>query len=124
VFILTKELGYLTLSKVWTLKPFRVRILQLQSPRLSNIYVIIWIPSIISHAGNRTNYRWDKSWAKKEVTNEEWEELKKNLHKSYEAVLESYQKIEDWNEDNMTEAMAMIVHTVYHLGAIRQLAKN
>ncbi len=67
---------------------------------------------------------WDKSWAKKEVSVEEWEDLKKNLHKSYEAVLEAYQKIEGWNEDKMTEAMAMIVHTAYHLGAIRQLAKS
>lgn len=67
---------------------------------------------------------WDKSWAKKEVSDDEWEKLKKDLHKSYEAVLEAYLKIEDWNEDNMTEAMAMIVHSAYHLGAIRQLIKN
>ena len=33
-------------------------------------------------------------------------------------------EIETWNEENIGEAVAIIAHTAYHLGAIRQMAKN
>lgn len=67
---------------------------------------------------------WDRSWAKKEVSDEEWETLKANLRSTYESVLEAYEKVENWDEDKISEAMAIVVHTAYHLGAIRQIAKN
>ncbi len=67
---------------------------------------------------------WSRSWAKKEVTEEEWSDIKKGLREMYEHVLKTFEKIEGWDEDKMSEAMAMVVHTAYHLGAIRQIAKN
>ncbi len=66
---------------------------------------------------------WDRSWAKKEVDDKEWEELKSNFRVMYKTVGETFQKIEDWNDDKITEAMAIIVHSAYHLGAIRQIKK-
>lgn len=67
---------------------------------------------------------WDKSWAKKEVSEDEWEELKNNLRTTYESVVTAYSGVESWDEDKMSEAMAIVVHTAYHLGAIRQIAKS
>ena len=67
---------------------------------------------------------WSRSWAKKEVTDEEWSDIKQGLREMYEHVLKTFEKTENWDEDKMSEAMAMVVHTAYHLGAIRQIAKN
>ncbi len=67
---------------------------------------------------------WNKNWEKKEVSEEEWETLKTNLRLTYESVLTAYEKVESWDEDKMSEAIAIIVHTAYHLGAIRQMAKS
>jgi hypothetical protein len=67
---------------------------------------------------------WNESWAKKEVSEEEWKTLKTNLHLTYESVLTAYEKVESWDEDKMSEAMAIVVHTAYHLGAIRQMTKS
>ena len=66
---------------------------------------------------------WNRSWAKKKVDDKEWEELKSNFSEMYKTVSETFQKTEDWDDDKITEAMAIVVHTAYHLGAIRQIAK-
>ena len=70
------------------------------------------------------NADWDRSWAKKEVDDKEWEELKSNFRGMYKTVGETFQKIEDWDDDKITEAMAIVVHSAYHLGAIRQISKS
>lgn len=67
---------------------------------------------------------WNRSWEKKEVSEEEWESLKTNLRETYESVLTAFENVESWDEDKMSEAMAIVVHTAYHLGAIRQMAKS
>jgi hypothetical protein len=67
---------------------------------------------------------WSKSWAIKEVSDVEWNKSKKDLRKTYNTVLITFGKIDDWDEDKISEAMAIVVHTAYHLGAIRQIAKG
>ncbi len=46
------------------------------------------------------------------------------MRKSYENVLHCFAGIEIWNQDNIGEAIAIIAHTAYHLGAIRQIMKS
>lgn len=67
---------------------------------------------------------WNKSWQIKEVSEEEWKEIRKNLRSTYSNVLKAFKETEDWDQDRITEAMAIVVHTAYHLGAIRQIAKT
>ncbi len=67
---------------------------------------------------------WSRSWAIKEVSDDEWNKSKEDLRKTYNMVVKTFEKIEEWDEDKMSEAMAIVVHTAYHLGAIRQIAKN
>jgi hypothetical protein len=67
---------------------------------------------------------WSKSWNIKEVTDEEWEEIRENLAKQFREVAENFEKFAEWNNDAITEATAIVVHSAYHLGAIRQIAKS
>lgn len=66
---------------------------------------------------------WTKSWAIGEVSEKEWNKIRKDLRKTYLAVLKTFEQIDSWDEDKYSEAMAMVVHTAYHFGAIRQIAK-
>lgn len=62
---------------------------------------------------------WAASWLLKTVTPDEWEALKTRLQDEYTAVRELINSIEDW-DDQIGDAMAVVVHTAYHLGEIRQ----
>ncbi len=67
---------------------------------------------------------WEQSWLIETVTVTEWNTLRDSVKKSYENVLQIFANIEVWNQDNIGDSIAIIAHTAYHLGAIRQLAKG
>ena len=73
--------------------------------------------------GDTAKIDWDKSWLVKTVTEAEWDALKQNLRSSYATVSEHLQTIESWTEEDVGDGMAILMHTAYHLGAIRQLAR-
>jgi hypothetical protein len=65
---------------------------------------------------------WDKIWRETgAVTPEEWEALKTSLRESYDRVKAIIADTDDWSGlRRIGGAMALIVHTAYHLGEIRQ----
>jgi len=65
-----------------------------------------------------------QSWHIKTVGEDEWDALRENISKIYRKVSETFQKNEKWELDSITVAMGIVTHTAYHLGAIRQMAKN
>ena len=65
-----------------------------------------------------------QSWRIKIVTEDEWDALREDMSKIYRKVGETLQKTDEWGLDNITVAMGIVAHTAYHLGAIRQMAKN
>ena len=67
---------------------------------------------------------WEQSWLIETVTDEEWNILRDGVKKSYENVLRTFAEIETWNQDNIGDTVAIIAHSAYHLGAIRQMAKS
>ena len=73
--------------------------------------------------GRTEKVNWDESWSVKTVTESEWDLLKENVRRDYEKTAEAFQAIESWNDDNIGEALAIVAHTAYHLGAIRQIMK-
>lgn len=73
--------------------------------------------------GAKGKIDWARSWLVRTVTAEEWEALKEDLHRVYAALIEYLRSVEKWGDEEVGDAMAIIVHTAYHLGAIRQLAK-
>ena len=65
---------------------------------------------------------WGKIWRETSgVTPEEWETLKTSLRESYDRVKTLINDTTEWpNEQQIGSVMAIIVHTAYHLGEIRQ----
>ncbi len=74
--------------------------------------------------GRTEPVNWEQSWLIETVNETEWNILREGMRKSYEGVLRCFAEIETWNEENIGEAVAIIAHTAYHLGAIRQLMKS
>ena len=72
--------------------------------------------------GNAGNVDWGEIWRTVEkVTPDEWEELKDSLKQTYLRINQELHKLEDWDEEEkIGGAMAIVVHTAYHLGEIRQ----
>jgi hypothetical protein len=65
---------------------------------------------------------WGKIWRETStVTPEEWDSLKASLRESYDRVKILIDETTDWpNEQQIGGVIAVIVHTAYHLGEIRQ----
>ena len=54
------------------------------------------------------------------VTPEEWDALRARLDATYRRIEKMFRDNEIWNEDSMGGALAVVVHSAYHLGEIRQ----
>lgn len=74
-------------------------------------------------SGRTERVNWEDSWLIETVNDAEWDALRKTVRGSYENTLKCFASVEDWNEVRVGEAIAMVAHTAYHLGAIRQIAK-
>jgi len=63
---------------------------------------------------------WGKIWRTvHSVTPAEWEASKERLNATYHRVRSAMQNLA-WDEDEIGAALAIVVHTAYHLGEIRQ----
>lgn len=65
---------------------------------------------------------WSDIWKRVEaVTPEEWTSLKTHLKQTYQRLSNLLHSIENWDDDDrLGGSLAVIVHTAYHLGEIRQ----
>jgi hypothetical protein len=55
------------------------------------------------------------------VTPEEWRSIQGELRTNYDHILELIKSTPDWpDETEIGQAIAVVVHTAYHLGEIRQ----
>ncbi len=65
---------------------------------------------------------WGDIWKRVEaVTPEEWTSLKTQLEQTYQRLSKLLHGIENWDDDDrLGGALAIIIHTAYHLGEIRQ----
>ncbi|MCP4706687.1 MAG: DinB family protein [candidate division Zixibacteria bacterium] len=65
---------------------------------------------------------WNRSWAVQEVTTQEWENLRNQLKLDYKEFCSDIKGINRWDgEDDIGASFAILSHTAYHLGAIRQM---
>lgn len=67
---------------------------------------------------------WSQSWLVHTVTPAEWEDLKAGLRLAYEELTEYLRSLEHWRDEDVGDGLAIVVHTAYHLGAVRQLART
>ena len=64
---------------------------------------------------------WAASWYLKTVTPDEWDALKQRLRATYASILSLAKSLDTWEGENkIGGALAIVVHTAYHLGEIRQ----
>jgi hypothetical protein len=64
---------------------------------------------------------WDASWYLKSVTPDEWDALKQRLQSAYQDLMTLIKGFKTWQGENeLGGALAIVVHTAYHLGEIRQ----
>lgn len=74
---------------------------------------------VVHHDTSRAD--WGEIWRTvSAVTPEEWEALKVKLEAAYRRIEKLFRENETWNEDALGGALAVVAHSAYHLGEIRQ----
>jgi hypothetical protein len=77
---------------------------------------------IITTRNYEKKYNWREIWETvREVTPEQWEDLKRRLHESHERVMATINSFENWDGPyDVGGVISIVAHTAYHLGGIRQ----
>lgn len=65
-------------------------------------------------------FDWDGSWQVGPVDEAAWREQVENLRASYETIRAFIEASQSWVDDAVGGTIAMIAHSAYHLGEIRQ----
>lgn len=73
--------------------------------------------------GAHTSVDWEESWKVTSVTPEEWDALRADLRRTYEHTAELIKGFGRWDEDELGGALSALIHSAYHLGAMRQILK-
>jgi len=70
----------------------------------------------------RDNVDWGEIWRRvNKVSAEEWKAYQDQLKETYQRVISMLQNRENWNDERpIGGALAIAIHTAYHLGEIRQ----
>jgi hypothetical protein len=71
---------------------------------------------------DRGKVDWGDIWRRvNAVSPEEWQAYQDQLKETYRRVISILQNVEDWNDEcPIGGALAIAIHTAYHLGEIRQ----
>jgi hypothetical protein len=75
-------------------------------------------------AGREQEVDWPSSWRIHSVGASEWEVLKGSLRSGYDDLRKSLESLPAWGDDSVCDSMAIVAHTAYHLGAIRQIRRS
>ena len=72
--------------------------------------------------GEEKTNNWREIWETvREVTPEQWEDIKRRLKQSHERAMATLNSFEKWDgRYDITGGLSILVHTAYHLGGIRQ----
>ena len=65
---------------------------------------------------------WGEVWRTTHaVTPEEWQGIQNDLHAAYDQLSRRVEQTQDWNDERLLGGiLAVVTHTAYHLGEIRQ----
>ena len=87
-------------------------------------HVIFYLEVVEDYLLNkeRDNVDWGEIWRRvNKVSMEEWTAYQDQLKATYQRVISMLKNFEDWNDDRpIGGALAIAIHTAYHLGEIRQ----
>jgi hypothetical protein len=74
--------------------------------------------------GSTDKVDWKLSWLVQTVTTEEWNDLKGGLRRAHAELTQHLESVERWGDAEVGDGMAILVHSAYHLGAIRLLVRS
>jgi hypothetical protein len=80
-------------------------------------HVLFYLDATIQQTENAD---WDGSWKVGAVTDTEWQNLIAQLEVSTERARTYISMVDGSNEGHLSDAIALIAHSAYHLGEIRQ----
>src|SRR5690606_16863395 len=87
-------------------------------------HVAFYLDSLAHNVRTQTfdELDWGQVWRETTaVTPAEWEAIKTDLRRSYDSIKQLIAETNEWpNDFYVGGAIAMIVHTAYHLGEVRQ----
>ena len=84
-------------------------------------YLDVLLRSIRAEAAGKVD--WKESWKVQRVTKDEWDALRARCRQAYTDVLAVVKGMDAWDRpDDVTDSIAILAHTAYHLGAIRLAA--
>jgi len=63
---------------------------------------------------------WDATWGVHEVTPVAWEALKASFEETSARVVRAFEDRDTWDDHAVGAALAVLAHSAYHLGAVRQ----
>ena len=80
------------------------------------------LDEIIRTGDIEKKYNWREIWETvREVTPEQWEDLKRRLRASHDRMMTTINSFENWDGPfDIGGAISIVAHTAYHLGGIRQ----
>ena len=67
---------------------------------------------------------WPGSFEPRDVNEAEWEKVQARIHAAYKELVALAGVTTEWNVQSAGGMAAILAHTAYHLGAIRQVAKR
>jgi len=74
---------------------------------------------------NADKIDWKQSWLCHTVSQTEWDSIRAGLSDDYRNLLTHLDSIENWDAERpLGGALAIVAHSAYHLGAIRQMIKE
>ena len=90
--------------------------------QVEHIRLYLDVLNDVMHGKEVGKVDWQEIWKNvRTVTPAEWDEQKRRLRQSYERVLGTLKGFRSWDgEEEISGALAVLVHSAYHLGGIRQ----
>ena len=67
---------------------------------------------------------WEGRWKHRSVNKEDWDAIRSAIRDAVRSVEKGANQVTIWDADQTTMAMSLAIHSAYHLGAIRQIAKH
>jgi hypothetical protein len=84
-----------------------------------------YLDRLCEFLGGRTEpVNWEDGWLIETVNDNEWDALCESVKVTYNRTLLYLAQHGEWNERQVGMAIGLVAHTAYHLGAIRQMAKE
>lgn len=73
--------------------------------------------------GEKPKLDWPGSWTPRAVEEDAWDDLRSRFFAAYDRLRAHWRAVGEWDEDALGDALVVLIHSAYHLGAVRQIAR-